>query len=206
MSDLLEVKITGELEGRRVTNGFGFHKSTGPLDANRALLMLNAFNAHFHAAWLAMLSHDYALQQYSCRDIERAVCAPNYIAMPQNQGAIAEQAMPSSQASIIRLGVDADSGHHNGRLYIAGTPETAVLDQRLTAAYKTGVVQDFADLLLDDIVLTDGSTWQLVVFVRDRTGHPPALADWNPVIQATPLDKLITQRKRLTELLGTTST
>lgn len=206
MSDLLTVTVRGELEGRAVSCGFSYHKSTGPLDANRAGLMAVAFAGHLQTAWLNMLSHDYALQSYDCRDPQRAVAWPNYTPREQIQGGIAQQSMPSSQALIVRLGVDAETARSNGRLYICGVPETVVVNQRLDEGYRNTIVQNFADLILDDLVLTDGSTWQLVVLKRDRVNHPPNTPDWNPVVQATPLSKLITQRRRLTELRGTTAT
>lgn len=206
MSDLLSVTVRGELMGRAISCGFNYHKSTGPLDVARTGMMNTSWAGHFLTAWLAALSHDYTLQMIECRDPERETAAPNFIPYQQNQGSIAEQSLPSSQAAIIRLAVDADTSRNNGRLYIAGIPETALLEQRLTDAYRTGVLTTLADLMLDDLVLSDGSTWQMVVLIRDRVNHPPNVPDWNPVVQATPLAKLITQRLRKTNLLGTEAT
>lgn len=204
MSDLMAVTIRGQMPGHAVSCGLGYHKSTGPLDVDRGDMLATAVAGHLQVAWLACLSNDYTLQAWEARDVERAVCAPGYTPRNQIPGSIAQQSLPDSQAAVIRLGVDADSGHHNGRIYMAGIPETVLIDEHLTTAYLNGPMATLADLLLDDIVLGDGSTWQLVVFIRDRVNHPPNLADWSPVVQATPLSKLITQRRRHTSILGTT--
>lgn len=205
MSDLVTITMHGLLEGQEVSSSWNYQVITGPDNPDRMTKVVSAADAALTAAWLAMLSHDYTLQQVSARDPVREAHQPSFKMWAQNPGTITEQSLPSSQAGIINISQAGLTSRNNGRIFYCGIPETAVVDQRLTVAYWSGVVSTFCAALFTNIVDADGVEYALCCLTRDRLHSPPGPPGVNLAVAVNPRVHICTQRRRMTNLLGTSA-
>ena len=130
----------------------GYKMLTGVFTFNTLEALCQQWIDDVQPSLLLCLSENALVSRVQVTTVTSHDEVPGLVDQVSKFGSIVSQALPPNMAALIHLPTDAPNAKHNGRLYLAGTPENGQEEGSLFAA-QLALLQTFADELAKDITL-----------------------------------------------------
>lgn len=180
-----------------------YKQTTGTNDANTLQDLVDKFKAGAMAKLLLALSVGSTLDAIEAQPEQGVNEVPGYDNYVSQVGVIAGEPSPNNTAMIISQLTNAPNSNANGRVFVAGVSEVALVDSLWTVAQQT-LMQTFADDLDDDItsVGSGAATFRAVVISRFLAGVKRVPALGFEVLSSLAKREPRQQRRRTTRRFG----
>lgn len=201
--DVVKCTIRHSFRGQDALNTMYFFKRTGAPTVIDVAALAGALATQWVAAVMPLLSSDLVFQSVLARDLtaENGTEALSG-SVPSTAGG-AGDAMPNNVSACVSLRTPFAGRHYRGRLYLAGIPREAVVENTLDPAFRLDITSAFGDMIGDDNVQA-GYTWSVVAQSQANPGTPPPATIpipggiVTPITLATFVDGIVdSQRRRL---------
>lgn len=204
-------KIDCQMEAPSGAASFGvYYQETVPRDGaeNDNFAISDAFSTDVVPTLLACIGDDWKLAAIESNKLVINPVEKWRVDDAVQVGDIAGPSLPANNAAVFTLHQSTFGARSDGRIFIPGIPESVTLVGVLTAAHLAGVLNTFAQALIDTLVQTSGGTgrWELgVISAKVRDAALP-FKDWDgafaPVTSITRNPIIGTQRRRQTKVRG----
>lgn len=203
-NDLYRANYRFEGEGSGFTVGIGFRQVSGTNDENTLQDLCDVLFIMSTDEFLAILSDGINQTGIEVFQVTGSNETPGRLALPQpNSGTVVSDALPMGGALVLSLLTNAPNSRFNGRIYIAGIPESGQDEGQLESAYITDAIALAAVLDDQTIPLGPGSAvFKPVVISRWDEGIkrvPPVGFD---VLSISVNSFVKNQRRRNTKFIG----
>ena len=204
IGDIYNLQVQGSIQGRKITNNFGFRQTGGADTALMSQVLNSAWNSDLKSLFLDMLSSDYELQCLYTRGTEPGQVVPNELSYVAEVGTRPDQAEPNNSSFVINLVTDSTSSIDNGMLFISGIAETDTLNGDLDPTFVTNNVTPFLNTIINPInaPVPNDQEFHMAVIDRVTSGIPLVPRLSNLVTSAFTSGIIFTQKRRRTKKTG----
>ena len=195
-------RFEGAASGFKV--GLGFRQVSGTNDVNTLQDLVDELFLMSIDEWLAILSEQISLTGIEAYQVTGTDETPGRLTLEQpNAGDVVSDAIPMGGAAVLSLLTDAPNSKFNGRMYIAGVPESGELIGALTAGYAMDLNSLADELEKTTIALGPGDAlFKPVVISRFEDGVKRATPVGFDIQSITPNLFIKNQRRRNTKFIG----
>jgi hypothetical protein len=202
IGDIYQVRVRGHIEGQETNNVLHFKNlnTDSDVELHLILVLASCFITHL----IPVLASAWALQDIVWKKIYPTLGVEN-ITVPTGTlvGGNSGDPLPSFVSSVVSIRTAEGGRSKRGRMYVAGTPESASLGSALNTsnAFWTAFVAFIACIASNFIVPdpTGTDAWNLMIYSRKISGSHFPLANVTGLTAVTslkPVQQLGTTRSR----------
>jgi len=202
IGDVYQVRVRGHIEGQETNNVLHFENlnTDSDVELHLILVLASCFITHL----IPVLASSWSLQDIVWKKIYPTLGVEN-ITVPTGTlvGGNSGDALPSFVSSVVSIRTAEGGRSKRGRMYIAGTPESASIGSHLDTsnAFWTAFVAFIACIASNFIVPdpTGTDAWNLMVYSRKISGSHfplPNVTGLTQVNSLKPVQQLGTTRSR----------
>jgi len=203
INDLYTLTVCCSTEGGPFTFSQDYQQISGSNDADTLDKACVRWNVDSSAQLEAMLAQTAFINECEMQPATGVDEVPGLLQFVNRIGDVVSDSLPTNVAAIISQLTNSPNSRANGRIFLAGIPESAMENGIMSAAYST-LVQTFATSMQGNLVVTGppAAEFKPVVISRYLNGAlriPPVPHD---IVANTAKRQLRQQRRRTTRSRG----
>jgi hypothetical protein len=204
INDLFILKINYQCVDAKCVCACAWRHATGPSLPDQAEDILTTFETAAKTKFLACLTSDVRLDNFTCYRVSPLPDLPGFIFYDHTTvGARSGNSIPANTPMNFFLRTDAANYKHNGHIFISGIPITAVEENRLTGTFISTYANPLAAVLGNDLVNTGGGHYAPVTLKRVVGGVKLVPPGYSSVTSCRVRDYLSRRRTRTRPEQGT---
>lgn len=203
IGDLYTIKVQFGTPGGCFTSSFDYEQTLGSGNEDTLTEFVDEWLSVKETVLLNCMSDQVTLENITCQPEQGVNEVPGQRDYTGKAGAVVSGACPNNIAAVISQLTDAPNSNANGRVFLAGQPETGLLAGVWTAG-QIVLLNAFAAIMPTNIVIVGppSVTYKPVVISRVLAGVPRVPEVGFNILSAAAKGQARQQRRRTTQNLG----